>query len=448
MASLTFYGGINEIGGNKILVEDKGARVFFDFGQSFSLLDDYFIPESYLFPRERFGLRDYFEFGLIPMLKGLYSQEALAYTELEFSEPEFDGVFISHAHFDHVAHLNYLHPEIPIYLGDATKRILDSTSITTRTSFFPEGADIRTFRSGKEIDVGGVKVTPIHVDHSVPGAYGFLIETSGGVIAYTGDFRKHGPRADMTEEFIEKAKCAEPEALIIEGTRVADVEKRKNHTEEFVRRESRKIVENAKGLVLAMRYPKDLDRMMTFYGLAKESGKTLVISMKTAHLLLSLKDDPHISLPDPFADKNIEVYCRLMLRYNKWEAEMIEKCIGSDYVHENLNNVILELDFYHLTELIDIRPDGGECIHSMSEPIEEDPISVISDDILENWLIHFGMRRHQLHASGHLSRQEVMSAIKEISPKLVFPVHTENPMLFRESGTKVELVEKGNRIEI
>ncbi len=36
MTSLTFYGGVNEIGGNKILLEDKDTRVFLDFGKSFS----------------------------------------------------------------------------------------------------------------------------------------------------------------------------------------------------------------------------------------------------------------------------------------------------------------------------------------------------------------------------------------------------------------------------
>ena len=36
MTKLTFYGGVNEIGGNKILLEDKKTRVLFDFGQSFA----------------------------------------------------------------------------------------------------------------------------------------------------------------------------------------------------------------------------------------------------------------------------------------------------------------------------------------------------------------------------------------------------------------------------
>ena len=39
MTSLTFYGGVNEIGGNKILLEDKDTRVFLDFGKGFSRRD-------------------------------------------------------------------------------------------------------------------------------------------------------------------------------------------------------------------------------------------------------------------------------------------------------------------------------------------------------------------------------------------------------------------------
>jgi hypothetical protein len=30
MTKLTFYGGVNEIGGNKILLEDKGTKIFLE----------------------------------------------------------------------------------------------------------------------------------------------------------------------------------------------------------------------------------------------------------------------------------------------------------------------------------------------------------------------------------------------------------------------------------
>jgi hypothetical protein len=36
MSKFTFYGAINEIGGNKILLEDNGTKIFLDFEMSFS----------------------------------------------------------------------------------------------------------------------------------------------------------------------------------------------------------------------------------------------------------------------------------------------------------------------------------------------------------------------------------------------------------------------------
>jgi len=35
MSKLTFFGGVNETGGNKILLEDQGTKIFLDFGMSF-----------------------------------------------------------------------------------------------------------------------------------------------------------------------------------------------------------------------------------------------------------------------------------------------------------------------------------------------------------------------------------------------------------------------------
>jgi len=85
MVTLTFYGGVNEIGGNKILLEDKGTKVFFDFGQSFTFGADYYT--GWLQPRGVNGLGDYFQFDLLPRIKGLYSKEQLANTNLPYTEP-------------------------------------------------------------------------------------------------------------------------------------------------------------------------------------------------------------------------------------------------------------------------------------------------------------------------------------------------------------------------
>jgi ribonuclease J len=66
MAKLTFHGGVNEIGGNKILVRDRKTKLLFDFGQSFSFGAEYFT--GWLSPRAINGLRDQFDFELLPKI--------------------------------------------------------------------------------------------------------------------------------------------------------------------------------------------------------------------------------------------------------------------------------------------------------------------------------------------------------------------------------------------
>jgi hypothetical protein len=68
MVSLTFYGGVNEIGGNKILLEDSDRRLFLDFGFPYKRYKQFY--EEYLKPRSDAGLLDPLTIGLLPPLEG------------------------------------------------------------------------------------------------------------------------------------------------------------------------------------------------------------------------------------------------------------------------------------------------------------------------------------------------------------------------------------------
>jgi ribonuclease J len=445
LVKLTFYGGVNEIGGNKILLEDKKTRVFLDFGQSFSFGTNYFT--SWLSPRKINGLKDYFEFGLLPKLRGIYSKENLEQTNLPYFKPEIDAVFLSHAHFDHIEHIKFLDPEIPIYLGVGTKLFVEAQEETSSFCNYCEH-NYRTFRTGDKITVGDVEVEPVHVDHSIPAAYGYLIHTSEGTVVYTGDLRVHGPRSEMTEEFIEKTCDSEPIALICEGTRMTNTEKRKNHSEEQVKQGSNKIVSLTNKLVFATHYSRDMDRFRSLYTVAKENNREFVISTKTAHLLNKLVDDTRLDLPDPSKDEIIRVYYKRKKSgehqekdYYMWERPYLEKSVTADYIHEHQGEILMDLNFYQFGELIDIKPDAkSHFIHSMSEPFSEEDIE---DEIMHNWLNHFYMNFHQLHASGHMNRQQLIERINRIKPKKVFPIHTENPELFSKTFPNVQNISLG-----
>ncbi|TLZ70129.1 MAG: MBL fold metallo-hydrolase [Methanobacteriota archaeon] len=430
VTKITCYGGVAQIGGNKILVEDRDARIWLDMGATFGFGSEFFV--EYLTARKRFGLRDYFALGLLPKLPGLYSPEMLAPASFDYEPPRFSGVFISHIHFDHTNHLQFLDPSIPVHLGAGTKIILDSWQ-TTATQMDLGDHDYRPFRTGQSVSADGVDTEPVHVDHSAPAAYGFLLHTSDGAIAYTGDLRQHGPHAEMTRDFIAAAAAAKPVCLITEGTRVAPVDPRKNLSEAQVKERSIATAQRAKGkIVIATFYPRDVDRMRTFLEVAKEVERKVVLQPKAAHLLLSLAADRRIQIPDVLRDPEILVYDRQMIAPKVWErnllAQLRSKVVTSEYVHQHQGEILVQLDFETLPELIDIKPaPGSPFIHSKSEPIEE------NDEVeatLRNWIRFFQLRRHQFHASGHMSEREIADMVKEIAPKIVIPVHTEHPERF------------------
>jgi len=444
MVKLVFYGGVNEIGGNKILLEDRKTRILFDFGQSFTFGADYFT--DWLSPRSISGLKDHFEFGLLPKVRGLYAKEQLAFTDFPYMEPEIDAIFLSHAHFDHVAHICFVDPQIPVFLGVGTKLFLESMEETSSFCNYREHM-YRTFRTGKKIKIDDVVVEPVHVDHSIPAAYGFVIHAAEGTVVYTGDLRMHGARKDLTEDFVERAKGCEPDALICEGTRMAPREKRKNYSESQVEQLSDEIVSSTDKMLFMTHYSRDMDRLRTFYNVAMKNDKEIVISPKTAYLLGKLIQDEHLDLPDPLEDEHVRVYYKRKKSgtyddsdYYVWERQFMDKMVTCEFVHKNQGKLMMDLDFYQFAELIDIKPSRGcHFIHSMSEPFSEEDIK---DTVLHNWLEHFGMQFHQLHASGHINKEQIGSLVTEIGAKKVFPVHTENAHLFKQINKNVLITKR------
>jgi ribonuclease J len=445
--SLTFFGGINEIGGNKILLEDKGVRIFLDFGQPFTIGEDYFT--SWLQPRTVNGLGDYFEFNLLPKIKGIYDEKQLRCTDFPYVEPQIDAVFLSHAHMDHIGHIIFLDEKIPVCCGEGTKlfiKALEETSPRANCGKHP----YETFRTGQKIALDHLEIEPIHVDHSIPACYGFVIHTSNGAVVYTGDLRIHGPRGDMTEEFMEGARKSEPVALVNEGTRMVEVERRKNYSEAEVEKLSNKIVSGTKKLVCITHYGRDMDRFRTFYKVAKSNNRKLVISPKKAYLLDKLVNDKRLELPDPLKDDSILVYFRRKKSgfceendYYHWERKFMNNMVNYEFVHEHQSEIVMDLDFFQFTELIDIRPDPStHFIHSMSEPYSEEDIKA---DVMNNWLNHFKIKFHQLHASGHMNRRQLAELISHIRPKRLFPVHTENPQLFKKIHENVCCAKYGEK---
>jgi len=435
--TLTFYGGVDEIGGNKILLQDKDTRVFFDFGMSFSMKKQFYSP-PFLSPKSERSLQ---ELGILPKISGVYT--------FDRSPPEVDAVFLSHGHLDHSAYLSFIKREIPVYCGETTQIILQALSDVRRADLEFRVADIefRTFRTGKKISVGNLEIEPFHVDHSVPGAYGFVVHTSNGSVVYTGDFRNHGAKPEMTRDFVENARKAEPRAIITEATNMTGATV---SSETEVESKLDSVVAATDGIVLAEFAYSDVDRLNSFYNIAKKNHRCLAISMKQAYLLDALRKDKGLSVPE-IDDGEIMIFRKSKKRFDKWENQLVgryddqNKIFDVHRISKQQCKVVLALSFYDFEELVQLRPSAGSCyVLSTSEPFNEE--MEIDYERLVNWVRHYGLPQYHLHVSGHMMPLQLKKALKEINAKRVFPVHTENAGLFakfmRDLKSQVTLIEK------
>jgi ribonuclease J len=442
--TVTFLGGVREIGGNKILIEDGPDRILFDFGRSFSpRMEEFYV--DYLQPRSASPVKDLLEFDLLPRVEGLYSREALADADLAYRAPEVHAIFVSHAHADHASYLKLVDPEIPVHVGAGTHRLLDAIETSTPSVSYGDH-DWRVFADRASIRVGRIEVVPYPVDHSIPFAYGFLVRTSEGTIVYTGDFRQHGPRAADTHAFLAAATAESPAALVIEGTR-AGPDTRRNLSESGVRQAVDRVLEESSSLALACTYPRDVDRLRTLHEAALAAGRELVVSARTAYLLAQVAPlFPPGAIPVAGRSAGVSVYARKKKRYFTWEQAHLSDALSAEAVRARGQRYLLALDLLHFPELIELRPPrGSPFVHSMSEPFSEDDVN---DRVLHNWLEHFGLAFHQMHASGHASGPELLEIVRTMAPNAVYPIHTEHPEAFQPAGPSVRLPDLGKSYSV
>jgi len=462
MPSLTFYGGIGEIGGNKILLEDKGTRIFLDFGKSFAARSKFY--EWTERPRQANGIGDFLALGVLPEIKGIYRSDILKLARLPPEQDKFvDAIILSHAHSDHADYISFLREDIRLFMGQTTLDIIcgleeeknanlefEITNFKKRPSDrhgLPIKRDIQTFRTGDKIKIDSIEIEPVHVDHSLPGCYGFIIRTSSSTIVYSGDLRMHGNRGDLTRDFVEKAKLTKPDVMLCEGTRIDESSSQK---ENDVFQLCLDYINQARNHFVFADYSyKDLDRFTTFYNIAKKTGRKIVINTKTARYLNALSKNPALKVPK-IADETIVVYKHRVKSgsysdtdYDKSDSELFggnANIWTSEEVMKNESKVIMTVGSNHIEELIDIGPQRGIYLHSSSEPFNEE--GELDEVRMNNWMKRFGLVRLHAHCSGHASGSDLNYIVNEIGPKILIPIHTEHPELFQAfHSERVKLAE-------
>ncbi len=482
-SEIVLYGGINQIGGNKILIKDSEESLFFDFGVSYEDRRKFFA--EYLKPRSSKGIGDYLFFNLIPNLPYLYRDDLISPTGHEQGESDIKGVFITHPHMDHFGYIPFIREDVPIFASELTIKIIESYETISKGGIESEFCSLKKRPYGfnihhsqweecsREFNTwdkynGTIKVDFFDLDHSVWGAGGYIIEASDMNIVYTGDLRQHGVRGYLTKQSLKKLEERDIDILIIEGTNVGNETEEdflknlieelmgktleeKINSEQILKEKALRIVQETNNPVFIDFSLRDFDRLKTFYDVAKNSGRKLVIPLKLAQHIYDLSDDMGIKLED----NNLRIYQEpkkmgsfRRSEYSKWERDFLNfpNVVKFDEVKDNLDKFIMVMDYFRLGNLIDLKPSNGIYIHSETEPFNEEQAIDFKRHL--QWIKFFNLDYHYLHTSGHMSEEEIFRTIESLSPKYIIPIHTKGIEKFRNKFKNIILPKMGESIQL
>ena len=440
---------------------------------------------EYMPPRKNSCIPDLIHLGLLPDIKGIYRKDYCKHMNFkDQKENSSDGVLISHGHIDHLGYIHFLRKNIPIYVSSETKAVMDLFTKTGASGFEEfsdvkpsfeliekksgegfkrrdardgtEKRNIKIFDFEKKFKIGSLEIMPYRVDHSLPGATGFIIFTSKGPIIYTGDLRFHGRHNSWSYNFVDEASKVDAVAMLSEGTRIKE---KTSQTEEYVQNESTKKIKGKNGLVIANFPIRDTERLLTFYNTAIKNNRKLVIEYRQAMLLDLLKKYKIENLPSS-DDENIMIFYpkkswgligrsdfpadQIKKDYQSYEKRYLNRSnmITAKQIRKNQSKYILFMNYFQLNNLIDIKPEKNSVhIRSVCEPFNDD---MKLDQIrIDNWLKLFGLYpEHKIHSSGHACGPDIFEMIQKIKPKKLYPIHTEKPEYFKKLKTNITIVKE------
>ena len=435
--NITIHRGTHEIGGTCVELTAGASRIVLDMGMPLVNPDGTEFDSRAL--RDKTG-QELLDIGILPPVGGLYA----------WQQPSVDGVLISHAHQDHYGFVNHVHPDVPVYLGEGTARLLEVSK-----AFTPHQIEVRSpvvFQWPGAFDVGAFHVVPHLVDHSAFGAFAFEIEAEGKRIFYTGDFREHGYLGKTLDIIKEKVQPG-MDVLMMEGTMLARKEE-PVLTEEALAEQATEICRECKKAVLVWQSGQNVSRAVSFYKAARRSNREFVTDFYTAHVLAELGQCPGGSkLPYPGNLPDVRVWYPKSLTDkmfdeghgaipNRYRFHKMTK----EEMAGKLDQIML---FVRPTMSRDLKLisglEGSVLIYSLwIGYLEQKNTKRFIKQVKDS-----GIDIKILHTSGHATLKTLKDLVNVLQPKTLIPIHTFHPDAYAsEFGVKTAVLSDGEVFKI
>lgn len=367
--NIIIHRGTHQIGGSVIEISTASTRIVLDFGNELSLDEKY----------------TSINLDINGVTKGI---------------PDCDGIVISHYHMDHLGQLTSALPEIPLYMGELSKEIAIISAEYQDKDLYLRLLGANTFRGGEAFTIGNIHIRPLVIDHSAADSYMFVIEAEGKRVLYTGDFRMHGLRHHILEKLV-NTYIGEVDVLITEGTSLSrDADER--ISEAAVLEDISSYIQDGK-YVFVMCSSTNIDRIMGIWQ-NMPTDKVLICDAYQKKILDTVLNN---------------VYYESSL-YRRHDSPLVlNKGPYPKYYMDHGFVSLVRGTEYFISHIKEFPKDDVRIIYSMWTGYIEENLS------LKNLLNTYPS--YICHASGHVSKDDLVQLIELVDPDIVIPVHTDIP---------------------
>src|SRR5881398_2215498 len=420
-------GGLGEVGKNMTVYEAEGEAVVVDAGLAFPrdehLGVDLILPDfSYLADRER----------------------------------PVRAVLLTHGHEDHVGALPYLLRQARVQEVWATRLTLGLIKSKLDEHGLLRAAELKeSDPEGGPVELGPFTAEFVRVAHSVPDSVAIVLESPGGRIVHTGDYKMdHTPVDGLRTDVGRLAEIGNRGVDVLLGDSTNAERPGVTGSERLVGEAFRQIIPRLEGRVLVASFASNVHRMQQAIDVAVDVGRKVCVVGRSMRKNVNIaRNLGYMEVPDD-----------ALIRPNELgeyaPGEVLILCTGSQ--GEPLSALVRIAYGDHPS----VEVEAGDTVIISAKPVPGNELSV-HDAI--NQLARRGAEvLHQeiapIHVSGHGNSEELRTMLGLVRPRAVMPVHgefrmmaaharlareggvAEDRIVLAENGSVVELSEEGARI--